>query len=212
MGREELYRKMTEERRESILKAARHYFVQNGITSTAKMSDIARAAGVSRQTLYQHFKNLDDVVYGVAEYVMTQGYFDISAYKKEAIAPLDVVRETIRALFETYSISPENAIFIIFFDIYNYTSRETQSHQRAYQDTIAAFPGLFKVIETGIQDGSIRKDIDPQLAQLVLTNTIGGAWQRLVIIDAKGDPSDTIQNKKLIDEIVDMAIRYLEPR
>jgi AcrR family transcriptional regulator len=48
------------ERREQILEAARQVFVERGFHAT-RMSDVARAAGVSQGTVYHYFDNKDDL-------------------------------------------------------------------------------------------------------------------------------------------------------
>lgn len=209
MTKDVLYQRMNEDRRNSILRAAQHYFVQHGINNTANMSDIAKQAGVSRQTLYQHFKNLDDVIYAIAENVMEQVAADLTARKQPGLAPLDAIQQTIRILFNRYNEQPESSIFLVLFDVYNRASTPERGHPREYQEFLVQFPRIFDDIEAGIADGSIRQDLDPALAHLTLTNAVVGAWQRLILVGSKGDPADTLENEKLIDEIVEMAVRYL---
>lgn len=208
MKKEDRYRQMNADRRQSILHAARGYFVQNGIGGVM-MQDIAKAAGVSRQTLYLHFKNIEDVVFAVAGEVMRQSVAALAKAKTEGLAPLEAIRESIRLLFTLYNKSPDNAVFIVLFDIYNRASAPEAHGTKAYQEMVLHFPQMFEEIEAGMADGSIRADLDPELARFTLINAVVGAWQRLVIIGPKGHPADTLQNEKLTREIEEMALRYL---
>lgn len=57
------------ENKEKILKGAEELFLKFGIRSVS-MDDIARHLGISKKTIYQHFKDKDDIVNQVA-----QGHF-----------------------------------------------------------------------------------------------------------------------------------------
>lgn len=65
-------------RREVILKAATECFAQLGIQRTS-VADVAKAAGVSRATVYRHFTARDDLIEGAIEYAARRFYADMAA-------------------------------------------------------------------------------------------------------------------------------------
>lgn len=81
-----------DEKRARILNAALAVFAQYGYRR-ASMEDIAKAAGISRAAVYQHFRNKEDVlVQGV------DAFFDITAADlRDALVPDVSLREAVRA-------------------------------------------------------------------------------------------------------------------
>ena len=70
MGRnEELNKKIRDERREQILDAALKIFARKGLGS-AKVSDIASAAGVSHGLVYQYFSSKEEIFETLVERAM----------------------------------------------------------------------------------------------------------------------------------------------
>lgn len=61
-----------EERKQEIAKIAKEVFLRKGYNKT-KLSDIALKYGVARTTLYEYFKNKDDIFY----YTMHQAIDDL---------------------------------------------------------------------------------------------------------------------------------------
>ena len=58
-----------EERKKDILDAALHCFLNFGYSKTS-MDDVAKKAGISRPLIYLKFKNKEDLLLGLFDYVM----------------------------------------------------------------------------------------------------------------------------------------------
>jgi AcrR family transcriptional regulator len=90
-----------EPRREAILNAAFEVFRQYGFRRTA-MEDIARAAGLSRASLYLHYRNKQDIFRS-----LVQAYFDATeARVRDALAPGLWPEDALAAVFAA-KIGPE---------------------------------------------------------------------------------------------------------
>lgn len=63
-------------RRQQILEAGRETIARYGYRRTS-MDDIAKAVGVSRPALYQHFKNKSEIYRGVVSWVCDQSLFQV---------------------------------------------------------------------------------------------------------------------------------------
>ena len=61
-----------ERKRQAIAEAATEAFLSNGYTRTS-MDDIARLAGVSKQTIYMHFGDKERLLFEVVMAIMTDG-------------------------------------------------------------------------------------------------------------------------------------------
>ncbi len=64
-----------EGKRDELIAAARHLFVQDGYDATS-MAALARAAGVSPNTLYWYFANKDDLLIAVLDTVLVEALAD----------------------------------------------------------------------------------------------------------------------------------------
>ena len=58
-----------EDRKKDILDAALHCFLNFGYSKTS-MDDVAKKAGISRPLIYLKFKNKEDLLLGLFDYVM----------------------------------------------------------------------------------------------------------------------------------------------
>ena len=87
-----LGRPKSQEKRQTILAAASELFLQQGFTNTS-MDLVAKAASVSKQTVYSHFNNKDDLYTAVIDAKCKEYRLDASRLDT-CDAPLgDVLRE-----------------------------------------------------------------------------------------------------------------------
>lgn len=146
--------------RKNISKAAEQLFMEKGIENTS-MSDIAKAAGYSKATLYVYFKNKEELV-GVLVLESMQKLYDyikqafeestdtkkrykkicygLVKYQEEFPFYFKIVLETINIDFETTQFLPEE--------------KETFAIGEQINDLLINF------LEKGIERGEIRSDIE----------------------------------------------------
>jgi TetR/AcrR family transcriptional regulator, fatty acid metabolism regulator protein len=85
------------DKRERILSAAERIFARHGFFA-AKVSDVAKEAGVADGTIYLYFKSKDDLLISLFERRMQQ----VNDTLRTAIAPLASPREQLRAFITAY--------------------------------------------------------------------------------------------------------------
>jgi TetR/AcrR family fatty acid metabolism transcriptional regulator len=85
------------DKRERILTAAERIFARRGFFA-AKVSDVAKEAGVADGTIYRYFKSKDDLMISLFERPMQQ----VNEALREAVAGIDSPREQLRAFIKTY--------------------------------------------------------------------------------------------------------------
>jgi AcrR family transcriptional regulator len=78
-----------------ILEAARTLFYRNGIHETG-VNELARAAAVSKRTIYQLFESKDDIVVAYLRHIGEHGRLGVRALDRDDLAP----RERLVALFD----------------------------------------------------------------------------------------------------------------
>jgi TetR/AcrR family fatty acid metabolism transcriptional regulator len=166
-------RERTTDKRERILQAALTVFAKRGFY-TAKVSEVAREAGVADGTIYLYFKNKDDLLIQLFEDRMD---FLIQRLNEELVKHGGTVVARIRRLIllhlQIASIAPELAEFITV------ELRQSSKFVREYDNP--KFSEYLKVlrdlVEEGQRDGSIRQDLDSRL----VVRTLFGALDELLL-------------------------------
>lgn len=96
MGLDTHRRRISDQKRASILRAAKEHFLKSGYTG-AGMADIARDADVSTATLYKHFSSKEDLFAAIVREVA----FSTGDYSG-AIGPDDTARDVLYRLCRIY--------------------------------------------------------------------------------------------------------------
>lgn len=153
----------------NILKAATGIFAKKGYNNTT-MVDISKQAGVAEGTIYEYFKNKQDLLLSVAQESM-------KTYKKrlDESFTFDNPLAKLKSLINQQStiFAMDNSFLTVFLkDIklnkYFYTSE-------AYSSLLAFYSHLDSIIKEGKKEGIIREDVQVDLFR----NLIIGALANL---------------------------------
>ncbi len=144
-----------EERRQSILQAAREVFLEKGF-SRATMDDVAERAEVSKGTLYLYFESKETLL----AHLLLEGLDSLYSYLEEAFAPDRPLSadERLRCIGWAYLrfFQEEPHYFRFLMAVNGERFRETVTPEM-YQEVLAAsMEGLnlvVQAIEQGIQEG-----------------------------------------------------------
>ncbi len=154
-----------DERRQQILDAAFLAFSENGYAKTT-MDDIVRRSGLSKGTLYWHFKNKEELF--VATLVSTFKEFDTML---DMLVDQDTpASERLRTLFMGVGlfIDQNRHIIGLLIDAF-FQSYQTEPTQQAMQVFYEKYTGAVEaMIRQGIERGEFRKDIDPHMTAISL--------------------------------------------
>ena len=91
-----------QKRREQIILTALEAFAKRGYHRTS-ISEIAKAAGISKGLMYNYFDSKEDLLIGVLEFVMPQAVdaiFNSIAKKAETLSPRELMAYGIERFFE----------------------------------------------------------------------------------------------------------------
>lgn len=148
------------ENRDQITQAAEHLFMNYGIRSVT-MDDIARKLGISKKTIYQHFRDKDEVV-GLATLRILQrekGMLDqIQNESENAIHELHLLSNYIRQ--HIVNINPS-----ALFDLQKYHPDAWQIYLN-FKDTVF-LKSVESTIERGIREGVFRPSLDPKILSVL---------------------------------------------
>ena len=177
MGITERREREKEQRKNDIIDAAERVFFKKG-HEYATMDDVAHEAELSKGTLYLYFKNKEDLYLAIhlRGNKILHSLFE-KAVKKEK-SGIEKTRSIGTAYIEYFNKYPDYFNAMLYY--------ESHDIDFADKDSIAAeclvegkttMELLINSIETGIEDGSIRSDIDPIKTALCLWGQTTGILQ-----------------------------------
>ena len=98
--------------RAEILTAAAELFRARGYRATT-LEELARRLGISKKTLYGHFRSKEDLLAAIFHRTMTLVEDGLAAIRASRVAPAEQVREVIRHQVRT--VVAEQAFLTVFF-------------------------------------------------------------------------------------------------
>jgi len=174
----------TDGRRQSIVDAAETVLAETG-RENMTMADIAEAAQVSRSLLYVYFEDMDDIVMAVTH----RGFRSMRQRFEAAVAEHDTGLRQMRGIGEAYvDFAREEPTR--FHLVAQFESRvadpegATGRMRKCLGEADRGLGAMAEAIRKGIDDGSMRPDLDP----LQTAMTLWGSTHGLIQLAAnKGD-------------------------
>lgn len=167
---EEKERSGRAEKARSILRAAAKVFAQSGYFN-AKVSDVARAAGVADGTVYLYFKSKDDLLSSVFSLAMEEFLGRARAELADIFDP----RERLRRFAQLHlSLLEQERDLAIVFQV---ELRQSTKFMEQFSTTYLA--DYFKIIREIIEDGQRRGLFRTQLNSQVVSKILFGALDEM---------------------------------
>jgi AcrR family transcriptional regulator len=190
-----------EERRNEIIQAATRCFARSGYHRTS-MDDIVAESGLSKGTLYWHFKNKQALFLAMLEALFT----DMTRGLEQVIAAEGTVSERLTAIARLFwkMFTDEKELGDLMIEFWGESNRDKAINEYfmgIFQSYIAVMTGL---IEEGIASGEFR----PVPAKAV-ASTFGAAMDGLWLQAMIGIPVEDYVDP---DELVDWMLKGLLPR
>lgn len=173
------------ERRRRILQAAREVFTRSGYAAT-RMSDIAKAAGVGKGTLYEHFRGKEDLfstlVVGVAresiEALMVQRLPD---------DPTQALKEVIAYVVDV-ALRENLDLYRLFFDFWGGAAPHRAQAQELLREVEGRFAGfLNELVRRGQREGAFRPEADAASFVNTFMAAVDGMSLRMVVLGEEVD-------------------------
>ena len=142
--------------KERILFGAQELFFRFGIKSIT-MDDIAKHLGMSKKTIYQFFKDKDEVVHSLMQLKLKEDERDFSAIHKTSENIVDEIFNIMQCMSQIFSqINPT-----IFYDLQKYHPNAW----KLFKDFKSKF--ILNMVEHGLmkgmKEGLVRKEINPKI-------------------------------------------------
>jgi len=146
--------KIEMEPQEKILKTSLELFFKYGIKHVT-MDEIAKELGMSKKTIYQFYKEKDDLVNqlcGIELKEQEKQFDDMNKTAKDPIHEIMMISEKMRLMMQ--NINP-----MFFLDLQKFYPSAFQRFQ-AFKEN-CAYQNILVNIKRGIEQGIYRSDLDP---------------------------------------------------
>jgi AcrR family transcriptional regulator len=207
------YHAHRDRQRRRILEAAEKLFDERGI-GRVTMADITSASGVRASTTYQYFSNKDDVVWAIVREVLEESTLRAKNSIETATSGLAKITALLEFIADELSNYPAKVRFMAQFDaMYARDWPADRLLTLEAQINPQGFRYHSKLIQEGITDGSLRRDLDPDLTMQAVVNAVVGAQRRLASLGNKveleyGQPIDRLFRETI--RIIVLGLRAAE--
>jgi TetR/AcrR family transcriptional regulator, fatty acid metabolism regulator protein len=160
------------DKRERILSAAERIFARHGFFA-AKVSDVAREAGVADGTIYLYFKSKDDLLISLFERRMQQVNATLRAATAGVRAPKDQLRALIKAYLQLVHDEPAAA------EVLTIELRQSSKFMKEYDNP--EFADFLRLLGGIIAAGQDAGELDDAIPAHVAARMIFGMLDELAL-------------------------------
>lgn len=165
------------ELKERILITAEELFFRFGIRSVT-MDDIAKALGISKKTIYNHFKDKDEIVEEVTEAALQRDKDGCEVIYQQSTDAIDEIMKSTQLMRDMV----ENIHPGLLFDLQKY-------YPRAWKRYLSHRDGFVEIVlrnlKKGKEAGLFREDIDPEILSRFRVASIDSAFKEEVFPSKK---------------------------
>jgi TetR/AcrR family transcriptional regulator len=177
MGIAERREREREQRQQDIIEAAERVFFSKGYEA-ATMDEVSEEAELSKGTLYLYFNTKEELYFAVTlrGFRILYGLFEKAVAEKET--GFEQLREIGRAYVRFFNEHRDHFKNIMFFESKSLDFEQTNPWLEEFESQSGRIFGkLTEAIETGIEDGTIRADLNPIKTPLLLWGQSNGILQ-----------------------------------
>ncbi|MBN1579044.1 MAG: TetR/AcrR family transcriptional regulator [Chitinispirillaceae bacterium] len=189
MGISERKQREKEQRRHDIILAAEGVFFSKGI-HVATVDEVAEAAELSKGTLYLYFKNREELIAAVFHRGMDLLQQMMVGSSLQSSKAIDKIRALGRVYLDFAKKHPDHFALLLEKELHRLAMDDsTPEAQSCVESGLQLLTMLKLLIIQGIQEGSIRNDIDPARMALIVWGQIHG----VIAIASQEEHSDHFQ-------------------
>jgi TetR/AcrR family transcriptional regulator, acrAB operon repressor len=175
--------------RRRLVSSATELFARKGYRETS-VQDIADAAGISRGSIFWHFGSKEGLLWAVAEELFARWELEVLVPEVGETTGIEAVRRSLDAhrTFLTGQTDAHRLFYVLMFEALGPRADLAGEYARLHRHfrTLGA-----AWIARGVEDGSVRADVDPVAIAVAIVGALGGiAYQYL--LDPAGVDLDRI--------------------
>ena len=209
--RETWHEKVKNKNREDIIAAGKELFLKNNFLNV-NIKDVCALAGTSRVTFYKYFNTIEELIFEVHIDILNNMTKCIEAADKVEASGIERLRLMLNSWVAFAKHNRDQMKFIILFDLYYecYNSNEALriKHQKFLSKELNDH-FLTIVINKGIEDKSLRGDLDTIKTGYYIFSTIMGVLQRMSSTTLSYENQDVIF-EEIADTVVDSILNYIK--
>ncbi|MCF7915969.1 MAG: TetR/AcrR family transcriptional regulator; helix-turn-helix transcriptional regulator [Spirochaetaceae bacterium] len=201
MGISERRQREREERRRVIIEAARKVFLEKGIEH-ATMKDVAAEAELSKAALYLYFKNREELTFELLHISFSKIKQVIQTAAGRANDGFHKLQAIGNAFMRFYREEPEYIYFSLIIERYSYSIANNLPAAKHCLDLIHEIQNIIEQLLTeGVQDGSIRQDLDVEKTAVVFIHVSTSFMQRVSTMQETLAKDDRYESNELIEHM-----------
>jgi TetR/AcrR family transcriptional regulator len=212
MGIKERREREKLQRQNDILDAAETVFFEKGYVA-AKMDDVAEQAELSKGTLYLHFKNKEELYFGLTHRALVSLRQRFQAVLNEEATGLEKV-VNIGYAYHQFSIEePESFKTIAFYEKTQLEGSEEGLDvvEKCHMEGQGASKLVAAALQQGIDDGTVSKDIEPGRMAFLLQGMSNGILQLVAREGNHMEKFELFKPEDVIDDFIELIKRAIQP-
>ena len=169
-------------KRKSIIDAAIEVFSRNGFQNST-ISEIAQKANVAEGTIYQYFRNKEDLFFSIPIDKTKEFCGELELHLQGIKGSINKVRKFVWYYIHHLQANPEYARALMLEMRVNRNFIRT----KAYEAFRPMTHKILEIIEEGQEEGTIRKDVDMYTIRHLILGSLEHIVTRWVLKDEKYD-------------------------
>jgi len=169
-------------KRKSIIDAAIEVFSRNGFQNST-ISEIAQKANVAEGTIYQYFRNKEDLFFSIPIDKTKEFYGELELHLQGIKGSINKVRKFVWYYIHHLQANPEYARALMLEMRVNRNFIRTKTYEAFRPMTHR----ILEIIEEGQEEGAIRKDVDMYTIRHLILGSLEHIVTRWVLKDEKYD-------------------------
>ncbi|WP_029505276.1 TetR/AcrR family transcriptional regulator [Lachnoclostridium phytofermentans] len=200
-----------EKRKNEILNVARELFITKGLSENT-MDNIASEIKITRRTLYRYYKTKEELAFEIEIMLFEElYYFQTKIYKTLVGNGLKKIELFLNEIASYVEAKPSIIRFSGVFDFYFTGEYPYLELTNRFKNMISSNDYILEqLIRDGIEDGSIRLDIDPVITGLTISNVLLSLSQRVLIREKHLDEEQGVASREMIRHQFKLFIYSLE--
>lgn len=203
-----------EKKRQYILSAARSMFMEEGI-DTVSMKEIAQKCLYGVAALYRWFSAKKYIVVGVGVQIWSEKkdkFLEIEKANQERKLNGYESFKNLMSYYESLFVSdPSFFIFLEDFDDYVLKEKMSEEELTPYNDVLMEIQSIFLgCAKQGVEDGSVRKDIDFTMTYYSFAKALIGLAQKLILENNIVASDKAVVASKEIHTLIEVVTDFIK--
>ncbi|MFQ5614306.1 MAG: TetR family transcriptional regulator [Anaerolineae bacterium] len=191
-----------EDRREQILRAAIACFSRKGYHLTT-MDDIVAESGLSKGSLYWHYKNKKDLLLSIMDGYFGQMGEDLEAVVQDAPTAAGKLENLLGMFVQAFNRPEMEQLVSVFIDFYAETRHDEEVGPAVRKVLLSFVDFIAPIVEEGIAAGEF-KPVHPRQLTIALMAAFDGIYLYRMVLPGEFDLAET---SRLVIELLLNGLR-----